>query len=89
MIQKNFLCIYKMLVRTLKGHLKCVSSVAWSPDGHTIVSGSLDRVIKIWDAYTFMCLNILNGHINYVKSVVWSPNGQKIASSSDDTTTKP
>ena len=37
-----------MLVRTLKGHLNCVSSVAWSPDGHRIVSGCYDKKVKVW-----------------------------------------
>jgi WD40 repeat protein len=31
-------------------HSDCVTSVAFSPDGATIVSGSDDQTIKIWDA---------------------------------------
>jgi WD40 repeat protein len=29
-----------------------VKSVAFSPDGATIVSGSVDQTIKVWDAGT-------------------------------------
>ena len=31
-------------------HSKYVTSVAFSPDGKTIVSGSRDKTIKVWDA---------------------------------------
>ena len=31
-------------------HSKYVTSVAFSPDGSTIVSGSADETIKVWDA---------------------------------------
>jgi WD40 repeat protein len=37
---------------TLKGHLRKVSSVAYSPDGKHVVSGSSDTTVKIWDAHT-------------------------------------
>ena len=39
-------------VRTLRGHSHRVISVAFSPDGTRIVSGSTDRLVKIWDAET-------------------------------------
>ena len=31
-------------------HSDCVLSVAFSPDGKTIVSGSADQTLKVWDA---------------------------------------
>ena len=31
-------------------HSHFVTSVAFSPDGKTIVSGSYDQTIKVWDA---------------------------------------
>ena len=35
---------------TLTGHSNYVTSVAYSPDGKHIVSGSRDNTVKIWDA---------------------------------------
>jgi len=34
-------------------HSQAVRSVAFSPDGSTIVSGSVDQTIKVWDAVNF------------------------------------
>ena len=39
-------------VRTLTGHSGTVHSVAFSPDGTRVVSGSADMLVKIWDAET-------------------------------------
>jgi WD40 repeat protein len=35
---------------TLKGHTNLVTSVAFSPDGQRLVSGSADDTVKVWDA---------------------------------------
>ena len=35
-------------LQTLKGHIYEVWSVAFSPDGTKIISGSLDNTVKIW-----------------------------------------
>ena len=39
-------------VCTLTGHSDTVASVAYSPDGKHIVSGSWDRTVKVWNAAT-------------------------------------
>jgi WD40 repeat protein len=35
-------------LKTLEGHSSYVESVAYSPDGTKIISGSDDETIKIW-----------------------------------------
>lgn len=93
---------------TLKGHGKNVgegischsSSVAFSSDGKTLVSGSSDGTVRLWNIKTpkkssFEKLRgvfsgyrkgVLKGHTDQVRSVAISPDGNTIASASYDKT---
>ncbi|MEE1203610.1 MAG: hypothetical protein UHN59_04835, partial [Bacteroidales bacterium] len=75
-------------LKTLEGHSEYVYSVAYSPDGTKIISGSKDKTIKIWDANTGECLKTLEGHSDDVRSVAFSLDGTKIISGSFDKTVK-
>jgi len=64
-----------------------VLAVAYSPNGRGIISGSIDKTIRIWDAETGAAIGKpLNGHTGSVQSVTYSPNGRHIISGSMDTT---
>jgi WD40 repeat protein len=86
-------------VRLLTGHDDPVRSVAFSPDGKTLASGSCGQLeldqyvcdkpgeIRLWDVATGQPIGQpLKGHTFGVESVVFSPDGQTLASSSDDGT---
>jgi WD40 repeat protein/subtilase family serine protease len=74
------------LVRTLTGHTSGVYSVAFSPDGSLIASGSGDATIKLWRVSDGALVATLTGHTDWVYSVAFSPDGSLIASGSYDRT---
>ncbi|WP_055074966.1 WD40 repeat domain-containing protein [Pseudanabaena sp. 'Roaring Creek'] len=71
----------------LEGHSNGVRSVAFSPDGKIIASGSFDNSIKLWNLEGKE-LQTLTGHSNGVRSVAFSPDGKTIASGSFDKSIK-
>jgi NACHT domain- and WD repeat-containing protein len=74
---------------TLRGHTRMVSSLAITPDGQQIVSGSADRTIKVWDLESGNCLRTLQGqHTDEVACVALSKDGLKVVSASYDKSLK-
>jgi WD domain, G-beta repeat len=73
---------------TLPGHSSFVNSLAISPDGKILVSGSWDKTIKVWELETGELIGTLTGHSDRVNSVAISWNGKMLASGSSDETIK-
>jgi WD40 repeat protein len=67
----------------LTGHTQPIISVAMSPDGKTIASGSQDNTIKLWNAATGELLETLTGHHSAIIALAFSPDGKILASSSN------
>jgi len=65
-----------------------VWTVCFSPDGKNIISGALDRAVRIWDVQARECRWALRGHDEWVNGVSVSPNGNHIVSGSGDKTVR-
>jgi sugar lactone lactonase YvrE len=72
----------------LVGHSGPVRNVNFSADGNRIVSGSIDKTIKVWDATTGEELLTLANHTEAVFDVQFSPDGRSLVSCSDDATVR-
>ena len=74
------------LFKAEKMHRAAVISLAFSPDGKTLVSGSdgLDSSIKLWKIYDKKQPLVLRGHQGSVLSVAFSQDGQEVLSGGDD-----
>jgi len=76
------------LLHCLPGHNDSVTSLALSPDGKTLASGSNDSTVKLWDVRSGQLQLTLKGHQGFIKTVRFSPDGITLASGSADAAIK-
>jgi WD40 repeat protein len=67
----------------LEGHAKAITSVDWSADGKTLVTGSVDHTVKLWDVAQRNVRVTCTGHQQEVKSVACTPDSRTVASSDE------
>jgi WD40 repeat protein len=61
-------------------------SVAFSPNGKQVASGSKDKSVKLWNVGTGTCESTVTGHASLVSSVAFSADGRWVMSGSHDKT---
>ncbi|RYG49499.1 hypothetical protein EON79_01035, partial [bacterium] len=69
----------------LGAHTKAVRSLAFSPDGTRLVSGSDDATGRFWDLKTGAPLTAITGHKGAIRWFDFSPRGELLATSLDNT----
>jgi len=63
-----------------------VRSIALSPNGKTVASGSRDGTVRLWDVETKKVVARWTGHTDAVRSLCWSVDGERVVSGSNDGT---
>jgi RNA polymerase sigma factor (sigma-70 family) len=67
-----------------KGHNGSALALAFSPDGKTLASGSMDGTARLWDVASGKALHVLRGHKERVAAVAFSPDGKALATGGYD-----
>jgi WD40 repeat protein len=67
----------------LAGHTDATFGLAFSPDGRTLATGSMDCRVKLWDMDTGRERATLTGHSARVDTLAYSPDGSILATGDD------
>lgn len=84
----NFTQNTALLAATLRGHSASVLSLAISPDGSILFTGSYDQTIRAWDTITWSCIKVLKGHGGGVRAMAVSADGRTLYSAGADNTVR-
>ncbi|EGB10944.1 hypothetical protein JL720_6192 [Aureococcus anophagefferens] len=76
------------LLVLLEGHDGYANCAEFSPDGARVVTASLDRTARVWDAATGATLMTLRGHACYVHCCAFSPDGSRVVTGGSDGTAR-
>jgi len=68
----------------LTGHTSWVNVLTVLPDG-SLVSGSEDKTIKIWDVKNGQTIKTLTGHTGFLSALTVLPDGSLVSGSWDNT----
>ena len=67
-----------------RGHRGAVKTVAFTPDGRHLATGSRDNSIKLWELSSGREIRTFLGHLSTVNTVVFDQSGTKMASGASD-----
>ena len=68
----------------LEGHESSINSVAYTPDGSHVVTGSSDMTVRLWETAGGKEVRVLSGHTGQVTSVAVDPLGRMVFSGAAD-----
>ena len=65
-----------------------IHTAAFSPDGSTVATATLDRTVKIWNARTGALISSLEGTTRFAFAAWFSPDGARLVTISDNHSAK-
>ncbi|KAL5996374.1 hypothetical protein ACLOJK_026451 [Asimina triloba] len=84
-IAKPSTMVQKMqIIKKLRGHQNAVYCAVFDHTGRYVITGSDDRLVKIWSMETAFCLSSCRGHEGDITDLAVSSNDALVASSSND-----
>ncbi|KAF3322688.1 bromodomain and WD repeat-containing protein 3-like protein [Carex littledalei] len=84
-IAKPSTLVQKMqIIKKLRGHQNAVYCATFDRSGRFVITGSDDRLVKIWSMETALCLSSCRGHEGDITDLAVSSNNTLVASSSND-----
>ena len=75
-------------VRAFNGHTGNITSVAVSPDGSSVLTGSADNTARLWDLNTASVVQVFEGHEAAINAVAFAPDGTQFVTGSADHTAR-
>lgn len=72
------------VLHRLEGHHARVDALCFSPDGEVLLTGGLDRVIRVWHVATGTEIRVFTGHHGGISDLRFAPDGQTFASAGDN-----
>ena len=83
-LKENTIALWNLpkgeITRKLSHREEYIETIACSPDGRLIASGTNNKTVRIWDAAKGECLHTLKGHEKGILSIAFSPDGRLLAS---------
>jgi WD40 repeat protein/uncharacterized caspase-like protein len=70
----------------LKGHKHIINTLAFSPDGKRLVTGSYDTTAIVWNMETLKPIKTFKGHKSWINTLAFSPDGTRLVTGSWDST---
>ncbi|MGW1793644.1 nSTAND1 domain-containing NTPase [Streptomyces tubercidicus] len=72
----------------LGGHTRYLTTLAFAPDGRTLVTASDDHTVKLWDSTSHRLLATLVGHVAGINAIAIAPDSRTLATAADDGTVR-